>query len=185
SLAFLADDPDPTQHRHRHLIYNTSSLLPYSLSPSSNQLQQSFPSLSHSFLSTPSKPTNQTPNPTIKMKSFGVIALAASASAAYINGTAPANGTVYTTEIVTALTTYCPAATTVVQNGKTYTVSSATTLTITDCPCTVVKTMAPSATGSSNGTASATKPAIYTGAANNVVAAGYGLAALGAAVVLL
>jgi len=53
------------------------------------------------------------------------------------------------------------------------------------CPCTVVKTMAPSATGSSNGTASATKPAIYTGAANNVVAAGYGLAALGAAVVLL
>ncbi|CAC9887366.1 MAG: Carboxypeptidase S [Aureobasidium pullulans] len=119
------------------------------------------------------------------MKSFGVIALAASASAAYINGTAPANGTVYTTEIVTALTTYCPAATTVVQNGKTYTVSSATTLTITDCPCTVVKTMAPSATGSSNGTASATKPAIYTGAANNVVAAGYGLAALGAAVVLL
>jgi hypothetical protein len=46
------------------------------------------------------------------MKSFGVIALAASASAAYINGTAPANGTVYTTEIVTALTTYCPAATT-------------------------------------------------------------------------
>ncbi|CAD0013215.1 unnamed protein product [Aureobasidium pullulans] len=116
------------------------------------------------------------------MKSFGVIALAASASAAYINGTAPANGTVYTTEIVTALTTYCPAATT---NGKTYTVSSATTLTITDCPCTVVKTMAPSATGSSNGTASATKPAIYTGAANNVVAAGYGLAALGAAVVLL
>lgn len=36
------------------------------------------------------------------MKSFGVLALAASASAAYINGTAPANGTVYTTEVVTA-----------------------------------------------------------------------------------
>lgn len=36
------------------------------------------------------------------MKSFGVLALAASASAAYINGTAAANGTVYTTEVVTA-----------------------------------------------------------------------------------
>lgn len=38
---------------------------------------------------------------------------------------------------------------------------------------------------SKNGTASATKPAVYTGAANNVAAAGYGLAALGAAVALL
>jgi hypothetical protein len=38
------------------------------------------------------------------MKSFGVLALAASASAYYINGTAPiTNGTVvYTTEVVTA-----------------------------------------------------------------------------------
>ncbi|KAI5205098.1 hypothetical protein E4T39_03312 [Aureobasidium subglaciale] len=117
------------------------------------------------------------------MKSFGVIALAASASAAYINGTAPVNGTVYTTQTVTALTTYCPAATTVVQNGKTYTVSSATTLTITDCPCTIVKPVATAHAG--NGTATATKPAVYTGAANNMVAAGYGFAALGAAVVLL
>jgi hypothetical protein len=37
------------------------------------------------------------------MKSFGVLALAASASAYYINGTTPTNGTVvYTTEVVTA-----------------------------------------------------------------------------------
>jgi hypothetical protein len=37
-----------------------------------------------------------------------------------------------------------------------------------------------------NGTATTSKPAVYTGAAaNNMAAAGYGLAALGAAVVLL
>ncbi|EJP67632.1 putative cell wall glycoprotein [Beauveria bassiana ARSEF 2860] len=46
---------------------------------------------------------------------------------------------VYTTEVVTALTTYCPASTTLTFNSKTYTVTSATTLTITDCPCTVHK----------------------------------------------
>ncbi|KAH0347621.1 hypothetical protein KCU81_g3484, partial [Aureobasidium melanogenum] len=124
------------------------------------------------------------------MKSFGVLALAASASAAYINGTAPANGTVYTTEVVTAYTTVCPAATSgayvTTINSKAYTISSATTITVTDCPCTLVKPMATSMASSAakNGTASATKPAVYTGAANHV-AAGYGLAALGAAVVLL
>ncbi|KAG9666680.1 hypothetical protein KCU95_g18031, partial [Aureobasidium melanogenum] len=132
------------------------------------------------------------------MKSFGVLALAASASAAYINGTAPANGTVYTTEVVTAYTTVCPAATSgayvTTINSKAYTISSATTITVTDCPCTLVKPMATSMAASmtpsmassaaKNGTASATKPAVYTGAANHV-AAGYGLAALGAAVVLL
>jgi hypothetical protein len=36
-----------------------------------------------------------------------------------------------------AITTYCPYATEIVHGGKTYTVSSATTLTITDCPCTL------------------------------------------------
>jgi hypothetical protein len=38
---------------------------------------------------------------------------------------------------VTAITTYCPEATTITHAGKTWTVSSATTLTITECPCTV------------------------------------------------
>jgi hypothetical protein len=45
----------------------------------------------------------------------------------------------YTTEVVTALTTYCPEATVLTHNGKTYTITSATTLTITDCPCTLTK----------------------------------------------
>ncbi|KAK4121125.1 hypothetical protein N657DRAFT_648497 [Parathielavia appendiculata] len=45
----------------------------------------------------------------------------------------------YTTEIVTAITTYCPAPTTVTYGGSTYTVTEATTLTISDCPCTIKK----------------------------------------------
>ncbi|GAO13636.1 uncharacterized protein UV8b_01744 [Ustilaginoidea virens] len=48
-------------------------------------------------------------------------------------------GTVWTTEVVTALTTYCPEAGVVTVGNKTYTVTEATTLTITDCPCTVHK----------------------------------------------
>jgi len=64
-----------------------------------------------------------------------VIALAAaSASAGYTNGTV-----VYTTEVHTAYTTVCPAATQVTFNGVTYTATASQTLTITNCPCTVVK----------------------------------------------
>lgn len=61
-----------------------------------------------------------------------VAAMAGAASAAppAYNGTAP----VYTTEVVTAYTTYCPEATMITHKGETYTVSSATTLTITNCP---------------------------------------------------
>jgi hypothetical protein len=67
------------------------------------------------------------------MKSVGVIAaLAVSASAVHINGTVYTNGTLYTTEVVTAYTTYCPAPTHITTNGKTYTVTKATILTITD-----------------------------------------------------
>lgn len=42
------------------------------------------------------------------------------------------DGVVYTTEIVTALTTYCPKATVIEQNGIAYTITEASTLTITD-----------------------------------------------------
>lgn len=66
------------------------------------------------------------------MKFFAAaLALAAGASA-YSNVT-------YVTEVVTAYTTYCPEPTTVVYNDHTYTVTEATTLTITDCPCTIKK----------------------------------------------
>ncbi|AET40285.1 uncharacterized protein Ecym_5545 [Eremothecium cymbalariae DBVPG len=40
-------------------------------------------------------------------------------------------------EVVTEFTTYCPEPTTIVTNDNTYVVTEATTLTITDCPCTV------------------------------------------------
>ncbi|KAF5019040.1 hypothetical protein F66182_8961 [Fusarium sp. NRRL 66182] len=52
---------------------------------------------------------------------------------------AHAKNVTYTTEVVTAYTTYCPAPTEITHGGKTYTVTEATTLTITDCPCTVTK----------------------------------------------
>ncbi|CZT00822.1 uncharacterized protein RCO7_03147 [Rhynchosporium graminicola] len=74
--------------------------------------------------------------------SSAVLALATGALAnAFVypqnNGT---NATVvYETITTSAYTTYCPYATTVVQGSKTYTVTEATTLTITDCPCTIVK----------------------------------------------
>ena len=53
---------------------------------------------------------------------YSVVALAAlvaSASAGYYNGTTP----VYTTEVVTSYTTYCPYPTTVVHGEMTYTVT--------------------------------------------------------------
>lgn len=68
----------------------------------------------------------------MKFSVAAVVAAAAGVSAQYSNVT-------YTTEVVTALTTYCPVATQITQGGKTYTVTSATTLTITDCPCTISK----------------------------------------------
>jgi len=71
-----------------------------------------------------------------------VIALAASATAQYANGTA---SVVYTTEVHTAYTTVCPAATELTFNGVTYTATASTTLTITNCPCTVVKPVTTSA----------------------------------------
>lgn len=61
-------------------------------------------------------------------------ALAAVASANYSNETV-----VYTTEVHTAYTTVCPASTELTFNGVTYTATASTTLTITNCPCTVVK----------------------------------------------
>ncbi|TPX18434.1 uncharacterized protein E0L32_011675 [Thyridium curvatum] len=65
---------------------------------------------------------------------FSVAAVAALAA-----GVSAGSNVTYTTEVVTALTTYCPEATKITHGGKTYTVTEATTLTITDCPCTVTK----------------------------------------------
>jgi len=77
------------------------------------------------------------------MQFFTVAAFATSAAAALVGtSVAPAADAVYTTVYTTAFTTYCPEATTFEFNSKTYTVTEATSVTITDCPdgaCTVVK----------------------------------------------
>lgn len=62
--------------------------------------------------------------------SVALLAFAAVLSAALENVT-------YTTQVVTAYTTYCPAATKITHGTNTYTVTEPTTLTISDCPCTV------------------------------------------------
>merc|ERR1711977_206434 len=81
-----------------------------------------------------SYPNQYHPN-TIKMQ-FTIAAVAAFAA------TAPA-GPVYVTEVVTHLTTYCPAATVVTAGSHTITVTAATTLTIEDCSCTLTRTSVP------------------------------------------
>lgn len=86
---------------------------------------------------------------------FAAVALAAGVSATY-----PAAGNVtYTTEVVTAYETYCPGPTTITYGQKTYTVSKATTLTITDCPCTISKPVYTTSKGST--TAATTAPTTY------------------------
>ncbi|KAK2592135.1 hypothetical protein QQS21_010173 [Conoideocrella luteorostrata] len=49
------------------------------------------------------------------------------------------NGTTVVTEVVESYVTYCPGPTQITHGSKTYTVTEATTLTITDCPCTITK----------------------------------------------
>jgi len=70
----------------------------------------------------------------MQFKVASILALAATVSASY-----PAGNVSYTTEVVTAFTTVCPEATQLSYNGQTYTVSESTTLTITNCPCTISK----------------------------------------------
>jgi hypothetical protein len=69
---------------------------------------------------------------------IAVLAAATAVSAGSYGYPAPGNVT-YTTEVVTAYTTYCPEPTTLTHGDKTYTITEATTLTITDCPCTISK----------------------------------------------
>lgn len=76
---------------------------------------------------------------------LGAAVASASAIAGVHNNTTATGHIVYTTEVVTALTTYCPAPTTLTHGDKTYTITSATTLTITDCPCTISKPVQPTA----------------------------------------
>jgi len=59
------------------------------------------------------------------------------------------NGTVSTTTtVVSSYVTYCPYPTTITENGYEYTVTEATTLTITNCPCTRTMTCSTTSTTS-------------------------------------
>ncbi|PTB68089.1 hypothetical protein BBK36DRAFT_1139597 [Trichoderma citrinoviride] len=70
------------------------------------------------------------------MKFTVAVALAAAGvSAVYVP---PSNVTVVT-DVVDVYTTYCPFATQITHGSKTYTVTEPTTLTITDCPCTITR----------------------------------------------
>ncbi|KAK6004708.1 hypothetical protein QM012_008570 [Aureobasidium pullulans] len=140
-----------------------------------------------------------------------IAAFAASASAMALNTTAPA-GPVYVTEVVTHLTTFCPAATTLTAGSHTITVTAPTTVTIEDCSCTIVKTssavvpsthattapvvtapynngtIATKTQGMASGTgaaATSSKPAHFTGAASSMNVAGAAAAALGMAALIL
>lgn len=83
-------------------------------------------------------------------------------------------GAVYTTKVVTAYTTFCPGATTLVHNGQTYTASASQTLTITNCPCTITtpvasatgKITSAAASGAGNGGAGNSGAATKTGSGN-------------------
>jgi hypothetical protein len=59
----------------------------------------------------------------MQFTTLATIAVAATAVSAWSNDTI-----VYTTDVVTAYTTYCPAATSVVVGGKTYTVTEVRSL---------------------------------------------------------
>lgn len=77
---------------------------------------------------------------------IAVAALVASVNAyAYpaYNTTSSVPEPVYTTKVVTELTTVCPEPTEITYGTKTYTVTEATTLTISDCPCTVTEPVEP------------------------------------------
>ncbi|KAF3936989.1 hypothetical protein ABW19_dt0209101 [Dactylella cylindrospora] len=74
------------------------------------------------------------------MKFSAVIAASATVAAAMAQYYEPEpvyNGTVSTTTtVVSSYVTYCPYPTTITEGDYTYTVTEATTLTITNCPCT-------------------------------------------------
>ncbi|KAG7858476.1 hypothetical protein KL939_002598 [Ogataea angusta] len=123
----------------------------------------------------------------MQFRTLAPLALASAAFAAYSNGTV-STITYETTvsEVVTALTTYCPEATSIVTNGVTYTVTGATTLTITDCPCTkeevitttTVTTIPASSTAAASSAAASSAPVISTAENAGAKVGAAGLAAV-------
>lgn len=76
------------------------------------------------------------------------------------------NGSIsYTTEVVDQYTTFCPGATQITHAEKTYTVTEATLLTITNCPCTLTKPVTPVAPATSVPVVSSAAPVVVSSAA--------------------
>lgn len=69
---------------------------------------------------------------------YSTATLLAFAAGTIAQGYVPASNVSYVTVWTTALTTVCPGPTSFVHGSSTYTITEATTLTITDCPCTKV-----------------------------------------------
>merc|ERR1712177_46959 len=127
-------------------------------------------SLYTQHLNTPST-TNSTPFTfnTVNMRFTAAVAAAGLAGAAVAdhmgNSTmATSASDVYVTDVVTAYTTYCPNPTKITHKGETYTVSEATTLTITNCPggCTVTKPASSAVVSSAPAVPETTAPAVET-----------------------
>ncbi|KAK7966656.1 uncharacterized protein PG986_000933 [Apiospora aurea] len=84
------------------------------------------------------------------MKTMQIAPMAGLLAAANAWGTTGgAEGTAYTTLVTTDYVTYCPEPTTFAYKNVTYTVTSPTTLTITNCPCTISVSQPPPVTTTS------------------------------------
>lgn len=125
--------------------------------------------LSSHFSSTAGKPSSASPS-TLTSKSFlpSSVKSIASFSTSSVSGSASASSLVpsvaapsttgagsgvsssasgpsVTTTVVSSFTTFCPSSTELTFNGHTYTATGSTTLTITDCPCTLTQSGKPTA----------------------------------------
>ncbi|KAK6520942.1 hypothetical protein TWF506_001180 [Arthrobotrys conoides] len=102
---------------------------------------------------------------TAVLASFAAVAAVA---ADYYVSPPPSNGTdygvpepSYTTTVVSSYVTYCPYPTTITEGGKEYTVTEATTLTVTNCPCTRTLTCSTTTSTSCPPTKTPVEPSTY------------------------
>ncbi|KAH8805897.1 clock-controlled protein 6 [Xylogone sp. PMI_703] len=79
------------------------------------------------------------------------------------------NGTVYTTITTDIYTTVCPSPTSIVVGNQTYTVTESTTLTITNCPCTISTPVVPTTTYYPNSTIIVVPPPVSSVASTGII----------------
>lgn len=77
------------------------------------------------------------------------------AVAALASGAAAWSNVTYVTDTVTAVTTYCPSATVISHGSSTVTVTAPTTVTFTNCPCTITRPVTTTSTTYANSTTAA------------------------------